>query len=73
MRIIAANRNYHITGGPEKYLFSLGKALRPWELIPFAVDFPDNLETPYASYFVSPPSHKGENRFEVTIEIETFV
>lgn len=64
MKIVTVNRNYYITGGPEKYLFSLQEGLKDWQFIPFAVDFPNNLETPYKSYFVSPPSDQGANRFD---------
>lgn len=64
MRIITVNRNYFLTGGPEKYLFSLQKAIEPWEFIPFAVDFTQNIKSPYSSYFVSPPSKHKSIRFE---------
>ncbi len=63
MKILTVNRNYFITGGPEKYLFSLQEGLKDWEFIPFAVDFRQNLDTPYRSYFVSPPSDQAATRF----------
>jgi len=63
VRIITVNRNYFITGGPEKYLFSLMDALKDWEFIPFAVEFPQNLNTPYQPYFVAPPSDQPAKRF----------
>ena len=40
------------------------EAIKPWELIPFAVDFTNNIETPYSTYFVSPPSRQGSSRFD---------
>ena len=64
MKIITVNRNYFITGGPEKYLFAFMEGLKDWEFIPFAVDFPQNLKTSYQPYFVAPPSDQHTNRFD---------
>lgn len=64
MRLLTVNRNFHITGGPEKYMFSLMKAVEKWKFIPFAVDFPQNFKTPYSLYFVSPLSQQGASRFQ---------
>ncbi len=56
MKILTANRNYFVTGGPEKYLFSLTENMPQHEFIPFSVDFDDTLDTPYRSYFLKQPS-----------------
>jgi glycosyltransferase involved in cell wall biosynthesis len=55
MKILTVNRNYFITGGPEKYMFSLMKNMPNHEFIPFCVNFKQNLETPYKRYFLDPP------------------
>lgn len=64
MRILLVNRNYFVTGGPEKYLFSLENELKQWDLIPFCVRLKQNLATPYEKYFVSSPFGEGAVRFD---------
>ena len=59
MKILVVNRNYFITGGPEKYMFSLMENMPQHRFVPFCVDFEQNLETPYRKYFVSPPAGSG--------------
>ena len=58
MRIIVANYRYFIAGGPEKYMFKLIEAAekRGIEVIPFSVNNPQNLDTPYSKYFAKPRS-----------------
>jgi len=56
MKILIVNRNYFITGGPEKYMFSLMENMPQHQFIPFCVDFKQNRETTYSKYFVSPPA-----------------
>lgn len=55
MRIIQANKYYYLRSGVARYLFELSKRLEQdgHEVIPFAMEYPDNLESPYAKYFVS--------------------
>ncbi len=64
MKIITVNRNYFVTGGPEKYLFALQKAIEPWETIPFSVNFSKNRDSIFRPYFVSPPSRNQASRFD---------
>ncbi|MBU1054489.1 MAG: glycosyltransferase family 4 protein [Proteobacteria bacterium] len=59
MKILTVNRNYFVTGGPEKYMFSLMESMANHQFIPFCVAFKQNRETPYSRYFVSPPA--GDN------------
>ena len=58
MRIIVANYRYFIAGGPEKYMFKFIEAAekRGVEVIPFSVNNPQNLDTPYSKYFAKPRS-----------------
>jgi glycosyltransferase involved in cell wall biosynthesis len=58
MKILLVNRNYFVTGGPEKYMFSLMENMPQHEFIPFCVRFEKNLPTPYERYFVDSPAGK---------------
>ena len=55
MKILIVNRNYFITGGPEKYMFSLMDRMADHEFVPFCINFARNVETPYRKYFLDPP------------------
>lgn len=60
MKIILSNYRYFISGGPERYLFSIKEILerKGHIIIPFSVDYEKNLKTKYKKYFMSPI---GEN------------
>lgn len=64
MKILVANRNYFVTGGPEKYMFSLMENMPQHQFVPFSVDFEKNRETPFRKYFVSPPAGSGSVYFK---------
>lgn len=64
MKVLVVNRNYFITGGPEKYMFSLIENMPHHKFIPFCVDFEQNRDTPYRKYFVSPPAGSGSVYFK---------
>jgi glycosyltransferase involved in cell wall biosynthesis len=64
MKILVANRNYFVTGGPEKYMFSLMENMPHHQFIPFSVDFEKNRETPFRKYFVVPPAGSGSVYFK---------
>jgi glycosyltransferase involved in cell wall biosynthesis len=59
LKILTINRNYFITGGPEKYMFSLMESMPQHQFIPFSVDLEQNRATPYRKYFVTPPTGSG--------------
>lgn len=70
MKILIVNRNYFVTGGPEKYMFSLMENMPEHEFIPFCLNFSKNEETPYMKYFLQPPGAPGNiyfNQFEMSI------
>src|SRR3990172_1554473 len=70
MKIILVNRNYFVTGGPEKYMFTLLENMPHHLFIPFCVAFGQNRETPYSKYFVSPPAGSGSvyfNEFRMSL------
>jgi len=55
MKIIQANKFFYARGGAETYMLSLCRWLesQSHEVMPFAMQLPENIETPYAKYFVS--------------------
>lgn len=65
MKIILSNYRYFMSGGPEKYLFSvkeeLGKAGH--NVFPFSVNCPMNEATRWSEYFVSPISNGNSDYF----------
>lgn len=62
MRISLVNYRYFLSGGPEKYMFSIKKAFEAMghSVIPFSVRSDKNVETEYSKYFVAPIG--GENK-----------
>jgi len=63
MKILIVNRNYFITGGPEKYMFTLMENMPQHRFIPFCVAWEQNYDTPYSRHFVKPPAGKGNAYF----------
>jgi glycosyltransferase involved in cell wall biosynthesis len=55
MTIIQANKYYFFKGGAERYMFDLSRWLedRGERIIPFAMEYPDNIPSQYSRYFVS--------------------
>src|SRR3989304_8051291 len=64
MKIVVVNRNYFVTGGPEKYMFTVMENFQRHEFIPFCCAFKQNRETPYSTYFVTPPGGEGNIYFQ---------
>ena len=56
MRVIVANYRFFIAGGPEKYMFNFIKAAeeRNIEVIPFSINYQQNIDSPYSKYFAKP-------------------
>ncbi len=54
MKIVIANKYYHISGGPEKYLFGLSEHLKPLghDVIPFSLTYERNEPSEYKDYFL---------------------
>jgi len=65
MRLLLANYRYHVSGGPERYMFNVTDALtaRGHEVIPFSIHYTRNQPTPYARYFVEPLGSRDEVMF----------
>ncbi|MBU0646243.1 glycosyltransferase family 4 protein [Patescibacteria group bacterium] len=55
MTIIQANKYYYLRGGVERYVLNLQNWLESEgdQVVPFAMDHPNNLETPYRRFFPS--------------------
>ncbi|MDO8521367.1 MAG: hypothetical protein Q7S52_04585 [bacterium] len=62
------NKFYYLRGGAERYFFSLTELLtsRGHEVIPFSMQHPQNLSTPYAKYFPSYVEFGQTNMFHVS-------
>jgi len=70
MKILIVNRNYFVTGGPEKYMFSLMENMSEHEFVPFCLNFSKNRKTPYQDYFLQPPGGSENvyfNQFEMSL------
>ncbi|MBN1866652.1 glycosyltransferase family 4 protein [Candidatus Sumerlaeota bacterium] len=57
MRILICSNRYFVSGGPERYLFTVKKILEAHghTVIPFAMDLERNEPTPYSKHFVPHP------------------
>ncbi len=57
MNILLLNYRYYLSGGPERYMFGVKKMLEDQghRVVPFAINYAENCETPYSRYFASPP------------------
>lgn len=60
-KLIVANYRYHITGGPEVYMFKFIDNCENigYKPIPFSVNYSNNIKTPYSKYFIS--SRSGDS------------
>jgi glycosyltransferase involved in cell wall biosynthesis len=65
LRVAFCNYRYFVSGGPERYLFSLKDVLeqRDHQVLPFSVAYEQNRATPYSRYFVSPPGRPDQVYF----------
>ena len=61
MKILAANKFFYRFGGVESHYFALTDLLQRHghEVIPFAMQHPSNLESPWASFFVSQVDYRN--------------
>ena len=65
MKIVVLHNRYHLTSGPERYLFSLERLLteRGHEVVPFSVRYAQNRPSPHDRYFVPPPGGEDARYF----------
>ncbi|MCU0679450.1 MAG: glycosyltransferase family 4 protein [Planctomycetes bacterium] len=71
MKILLINKFYYLCGGSERYLFELTELLEKngHEVIPFAMQDPQNQPSPYAGYFAAPVNVR---KFSLRDVIKTF-
>lgn len=64
MRVILAHKFFHMTGGTEQYFRNLAAILEAHghQTIPFALEHPDNPDTPFAGYFLSNLDYREPSR-----------
>ena len=65
MKILFVNKYYHPRGGPEKVMFQEKSFLEKlnWKVLPFSMQHPLNVDTPYSRYFISNVDYNGSNSF----------
>jgi len=66
MKVILSNYRYFISGGPERYLFSIKEILEKegHNVLPFSVRSRHNVPSEWEKYFLTPISAKDETYFE---------
>src|SRR3989338_2455590 len=67
MKIANVNKFYYLRGGAERYFFSLIDLLTAHghEVIPFSMQHPQNLSTPYDRYFPSYVEFGQKQKFKI--------
>ncbi len=57
MRILIVNHRFFVSGGPERYLFSITRALesRGHQVVHFSIRYNRNLPSPFSADFAAPP------------------
>lgn len=66
MKILIINNRYFVSGGLERYLFSLKKKLeeKGHFIIPFSVKYKGNKYSDYQEYFINPPGDNSKVYFK---------
>lgn len=76
MRILLANYRYFISGGPERYMFNLMAQLSRLnhDVIPFSINYNQNLKNHYDKYFVEAIGNPDEVYFDQQkMTLKTFI
>lgn len=63
MKVVACNMRYFVSGGPERYMFTLKETLekKGHQFIPFSVTYSRNEPSGFQNYFVNPPGNDPSN------------
>lgn len=66
MRVVLSNYRYYVTGGPERYLFSIKELFEKegHAVFPFSVKSPRNVKTEYEKFFLSPIDRGDSDYFD---------
>jgi glycosyltransferase involved in cell wall biosynthesis len=61
-KVLVINKYHFVSGGAERYFLSIMEAFRKRgiEPIPFSINYPKTLPTPYQKYFIEPVVKDGE-------------
>jgi len=65
-KIVVVNKYHFISGGAERYFLTIMETLRKKgiEAIPFSVNYPKTIDTPYRKYFIDPVVLDGEAKIQ---------
>lgn len=65
MNILIVNKYFFVTGGPERYMFSIMELLekKGHKVIPLSLNITKNIETKYKDYFISSPFGENDSHF----------
>lgn len=68
MKIILAHYKYYIQGGPEKYMFKFIELAQSHghTVIPFSINYKQNLPSEYSRYFVNASNENSTGRFDAS-------
>ncbi len=74
MRILQVNKYYQLTGGGDRFFFDTIYTLEKHDhqVIPYCLDYPNNLDTPYKRFFASGITGKTINAETVANKIKMF-
>jgi len=66
MNILIVNKYFFVSGGPERYMFSVIEALerQGHRVIPLALQLEQNRPSPYAHYFLPPPLSEETSHYK---------
>ena len=76
MKIIIAHYRYSVQGGPERYMLKFMELAKKngHTIIPFSVNYDNNLESAYSEYFVTPTDKENTGRFDAsTLSLSGFI
>jgi glycosyltransferase involved in cell wall biosynthesis len=77
MNILIANKYYHATGGPERYMFSISELLSKngHKVVPFSIRSSMNVNSAYDHYFIDSPlgddrTHYDKENTQLTTKVK---
>ena len=68
MKIVLVHYKFYIQGGPEKYMFKFIELAKKngHTIIPFSVDYPQNISSEYKKYFARPNNSKSGGLYDIS-------
>lgn len=70
MKILQINKYHHVRAGAERYVFDVSRLLtgKGHEVVPFSMQHPDNVPTPWSRFFVSERQYDRRNGIGADLE-----